>query len=179
MTALKVAAAAAVALALLVVIAWRIPTTVQVSRVFAATPERVWALWADESTVAKWWGPKGYTSPAVRHDFRAGGAFALAMRSPAGKVFWNAGSYVELLPQQRIVQTMAFADDQGRPMPGADAPVPGRWPDYVTITTEFHAAAGGTEVRILESGVPLLMKLFAGMGWQQQFDKMEALLGKT
>ena len=179
MTALKIALAVVAILALLAAITWHMPSTVRVSRTFPATQERVWALWAEEATVTKWWGPTGYTAPTVRSDFRPGGTFALAMRSPSGKVFWNAGTYVEIQPRQRIVQHLSFADAEGRPIPGAAAPVPGKWPDHVIVVTEFRATIGGTEVRIEEHGIPMIMKLFAGMGWQQQFDKIEALLRDT
>lgn len=179
MTALKIILAVVAVLVLLVASAWHMSATVRVSRTFPATQDRVWALWAEEAAVAKWWGPEGYTAPTVRSDFRSGGSFVLAMRSPAGKLFWNAGTYVDIQPQQRIVQRLSFADAQGRPVPGVAAPVPGKWPDYVTVVTEFSAAPGGTEVRIEEQGVPIIIRLFAVMGWQQQFDKIEALLRDT
>jgi uncharacterized protein YndB with AHSA1/START domain len=101
----------------------------------------------------------------------------LCMRSPAGKLFWNAGTYLEIVSRQRIVQSVSFADEQGHPVSGASAPVPGKWPDHITVILEFRAVSGCTEVSIEERGIPLIVKLlFAGMGWQQQFDKMVTIL---
>jgi uncharacterized protein YndB with AHSA1/START domain len=177
MRVLKITAIVLALLGALILTAWYIPSTVRVSRVFAAPLDRVWALWESEGEISKWWGPTGYTAPTIRNDFRPGGSFVLCMRSPAGKLFWNAGTYLEIVSRQRIVQSLSFADEQGHPVPGASAPVPGKWPDHVTVITEFRAVSGGTEVSIEERGIPLIVKLlFAGMGWQQQFDKMVTIL---
>lgn len=177
MTVLKTVLTSIVLLAALVATLWRIPSTMHVSRVFAAPPDRIWRLWESGASIAQWWGPTGYTAPTVHSNFRIGGNFVLCMRSPEGKLFCNAGTYVEIQPRQRIVQRVSFADDQGRPVLGQSAPVPGRWPDQVTVTTEFHPLSGGTEVRIEERGIPMIMNLFARMGWWQQFDKIDRILG--
>lgn len=176
MTILKIAGGLAGLLVLLGGVAWFVPSTIKVSRTFKHTPEQVWALWEQPDAIKSWWGPKGYSAPAVKSDLRTGGAYLLVMRSPSGSETANVGVYTEVLPGKLIVQTMSFADAEGRPLPGASAPVPGRWPDAVTIRTDFVATGSGTEVRIQEEGIPLIMKFFASLGWEQQFDKIEQLL---
>ena len=52
----------------------------------------------------------------------------------------------------------------------------GQWPDAITVTVEFAEMGGRTRVAITEVGIPLIMKLFAKMGWEQQLDKFQALL---
>lgn len=176
MVTLKIIIGLAAAILALGCIAWFVPSDVVVSRAFAAPLEKLWALWAKPDAIKQWWGPKGYTAPVVQSDLTSGGSYLLVMRSGDGAESRNTGTYLEVVPMKRIVQSMSFADASGHPVPGASVPLPGRWPDQITVTTEFAASETGTEVRIREEGIPLIIKVFATLGWRQQFDKIEALL---
>lgn len=151
-------------------------TIVSVTRTFDAPVATVWKLWTEEQHIQQWWGPKGYTAPVIKHDFRVGGHYLISMRAPNGTVHYNCGVYKEIIEQQKIVTTMSFADEHGNAIAGRAVKMPGDWPDEILITTTFTEADGKTTVAICEEGIPLIMKLFAGMGWQQQFDKFEVLL---
>jgi uncharacterized protein YndB with AHSA1/START domain len=61
----------------------------------------------------QWWGPKGFTAPVCKIDFRVGGKFLCCMKAPDGQEFWNAGEYHEIVPHEKIVYSMYFADAQG------------------------------------------------------------------
>ena len=41
-----------------------------VTRVFDAPREFVWKAWTDPKYVMQWWGPKGFTAPVCKMDFR-------------------------------------------------------------------------------------------------------------
>jgi uncharacterized protein YndB with AHSA1/START domain len=84
-----------------------------VTRVFDAPRELVWKAYTDPKYVMQWWGPKGFTSPVCRMDFRVGGKFLCCMRAPDGQEFWNAGEYHEIVPHEKIVSSMYFADSNG------------------------------------------------------------------
>ena len=84
-----------------------------VTRVFDAPRELVWKAWTDPNYVMQWWGPKGFTAPVCKMDFRMGGKFLCCMRSPDGQEFWNGGQYHEIVPQEKIVSSMYFADADG------------------------------------------------------------------
>lgn len=167
-----------VGLILFVFVARRIGTTVHVEHTFTASAETIWALWNAPEAIKQWWGPKDYSAPVIENDLRVGGRFLLSMKSPKGEMFWNTGSYRAIIPHRKIVSGMSFADEHGKPLSGDAIPVPGVWPDEVTITVEFREMDGKTTVSIMEEGIPLIMKWFAGLGWQQQFDKFETLLQK-
>lgn len=87
-----------------------------VTRVFDAPRELVWRAWTDPKYVMLWWGPKGFTAPVCKMDFRVGGKFLYCMRSPDGQDFWNAGEYHEIVPCEKIVSSMYFADSDGNPV---------------------------------------------------------------
>ena len=68
-----------------------------VTRVFDAPRELVWKAWTDPKYVMQWWGPKGFTSPVCKMDFRVGGKFLFCMRAPDGQEYWNGGEYFRRL----------------------------------------------------------------------------------
>jgi uncharacterized protein YndB with AHSA1/START domain len=172
----KVTGGIVVAIGLFIWVARQTLTTVSVTHTFNAPIERVWILWNDPESMKKWWSPKDFTAPVIKNDLRVGGAFLFSMRSPQGEMFWNAGTHKEVIPQQRVVSEMRFSDENGTLMKGADVPVPGVWPDTFLVTAEFRAVDGKTLVTVQEEGIPLIMKMFATMGWKQQFEKLETLL---
>jgi len=84
-----------------------------ITRVFDAPRELVWKAWTDPKYVMQWWGPKGFTSPVCKIDFRVGGKFLFCMRTPDGQEGWNGGEYHEIVPYEKIVSSMYFADSSG------------------------------------------------------------------
>ena len=84
-----------------------------VTRVFDAPRELVWKAWTDPNYVKQWWGPKGFTAPFCRMDFRVGGKYLFCMKAPDGQEYWNGGEYREIVPPEKIVSTMYFADSRG------------------------------------------------------------------
>ena len=84
-----------------------------VTRVFDAPRELVWKAWTDPNYVVQWWGPKGFTAPLCKMDFRVGGKFLCCMRSPERQEFWNSGEYHEIVLHEKIVSSMYFSDPEG------------------------------------------------------------------
>ncbi len=84
-----------------------------ITRVFDAPRELVWKAWTDPKYVMQWWGPKGFTSPVCKIDFRVGGKFLFCMRTLDGQEGWNGGEYHEIVPYEKIVSSMYFADSSG------------------------------------------------------------------
>jgi uncharacterized protein YndB with AHSA1/START domain len=84
-----------------------------VTRVFDAPRELVWKAWTEPEYVMQWWGPKGFTSPVCEMDFRVGGKALCCMKTPDGQEFWNGIEYHEIVPFEKIVSSMYFADAQG------------------------------------------------------------------
>jgi uncharacterized protein YndB with AHSA1/START domain len=172
----KILGAVVLGLVVIVAIALEVRTTGSYERTFNASQDKVWQVWNDTDSIKKWWGPTGYTAPFVRNDLRVGGSYLWAMKSPKGEMFWNTGVYTEVVPESRIVSTLSFADETGKALPGSKAPVPGRWPDAVTVIVEFSESSGKTKVTVTEVGVPLMVMILSRVAWNQQFDKIEGLL---
>jgi uncharacterized protein YndB with AHSA1/START domain len=91
-----------------------------VTRIFDAPRELVWKAWTDPKYVMQWWGPKGFTCPSCEIDFRVGGKFLWSMRTPDGQEGWNGGEYHEIVPHEKIVFSMYFADSKGNKLDPAE-----------------------------------------------------------
>jgi uncharacterized protein YndB with AHSA1/START domain len=67
-----------------------------------AIPERVFDAYADAGTLARWWGPTGFTNTFHEFDFRPGGRWRFDMHGPDGTTYPNESVFVELVRPQRI-----------------------------------------------------------------------------
>jgi len=85
-----------------------------ITRIFDARRELVWKAWTDPRLVMRWWGPKGFTSPSCKIDFRVGGQYFYCMRSPDGWEGWSGGEYVEIVEPEKIVSLLFYADENGK-----------------------------------------------------------------
>ena len=48
-------------------------------RSYAASPERIWALWTTPEGIGSWWAPVGFTTTVEALDLRPGGALVHTM----------------------------------------------------------------------------------------------------
>jgi len=173
----KASLAVVILLVVVVFVGLRLQSTAYVESTLNVPVAQVWNAWKDPELMKQWWGPDGYTAPVVKNNLKVGGTYLLAMQSPEGELFYNAGTYTEVVENQRIVSSLVFSDENGTALKGDQIPVPGNWPDEVKVTVEFKDLGDGrTFISIEEVGILLIMKLFAQMGWKQQFVKLEKLL---
>jgi uncharacterized protein YndB with AHSA1/START domain len=77
----------------------KIPETLVVTRVFDATPERIWSAFTDPDQLHKFFGAAGTTIPrdSVTMDVRVGGEFSLTMHNDEnGELYPMQAEYVVL-----------------------------------------------------------------------------------
>ena len=87
---------------------------------FAATPDRVWRLWADPRQLERWFGPPGYPATVTEHDLTPGGRVAYHFTGPEGDEVHGYLEVIEAQPPLRLVVREGFASEDG--LPGTDAP---------------------------------------------------------
>ena len=73
------------------------------SRLIDAPRERVFRAFSDPAHLARWWGPKGFTSTFQEFDFRPGGAWRFVMHGPDGANYPNESVFVEVVAPERVV----------------------------------------------------------------------------
>ena len=86
---------------------------IRVEREFDAPRERVFAVYTDPELIPRWWGPRDTTCVVDRMDARTGGDWRFVMRSPDGSESAFRGTYREVTPPERIVQTFEWSGMPG------------------------------------------------------------------
>jgi uncharacterized protein YndB with AHSA1/START domain len=85
------------------------PDAIEISRVFDASPARVFAAWSTGERIARWFSPEGCSVPQAEIDFRAGGVFAVTMRLPDGQDSFCRGAFDEIRSPDHLAFTMEVA----------------------------------------------------------------------
>lgn len=85
--------------------------SIRLHRVLRAEPERVYRAFLDAEALAKWLPPNGFTGRVQAMDPRVGGSYKMSFTNFAsGKSHSFGGTYLELVPGERIVYTDKFDD---------------------------------------------------------------------
>jgi len=81
-----------------------------ISRVLRAPRAALWRAWTEPALLKEWWCPTPWTTEVLAFDLKAGGAFHTIMRGPDGGVSDNPGSFLEVVPQSRLVFTSILGE---------------------------------------------------------------------
>jgi len=138
--------------------------TVRLHRVLRASPERVYRAFLDPDAMAKWLPPHGFTAKVHHLDARAGGGYRMSFTNfGTGKSHSFAGRYVELTPHSLLRYTDQFDDPN---LPGE-----------MQVTVSLREVTGGTELTIVQEGVPSAIPVeFCYLGWQESLTLLAHLV---
>ena len=148
--------------------------TVVVARTFDAPSALVFKMWTDPEHLVRWVIPRGFASPIIEHmDARTGGSLRMRMNYSDGNVYLSKWSFVEVTEPERIIYD-EVCDVNGATFHRARQ------------TVEFAEAAGKTtisirgEIELVPGRDPRLtleaMRTGWSDGWNDNFDKLEALI---
>lgn len=79
----------------------------QVSRVFRASPERVFHLFTDVATIPYVFARDPRTVTVEKLEFRTGGKYSIQVMQEGGKSVRIFGEFLEVVPPRRVVNTFA------------------------------------------------------------------------
>jgi uncharacterized protein YndB with AHSA1/START domain len=79
-------------------------------RVLPAPRARVFKACTEPAELAKWWGPRGFTSPSVEIDVRPGGSYRIAMQPPDTQLFHLSGEFLEVDPPAQLAYTFRWEE---------------------------------------------------------------------
>ena len=151
-----------------------------ITRIFDAPRKLVWKMWTDPEMFKKWWGPKVFTCPVSKIDFKVGGKYLHCMQDAAGNRFWSTGIYKEIVPLRKIVSTDSFADETGNVVPASHYGIEG-FPIELEVTIEFEERDGTTKMTLTHAGIGNAdekMRKDMDHGWNESFDKLVERLKK-
>ena len=138
--------------------------TVRLHRVLRAPPERVYRAFLDADAIAKWIPPYGFTCKVHHMDAKPGGTFQMSFTNfTTGNAHSFAGEYLELAPHARIRYTDKFDDPN---LPGE-----------MQVTVALRKVSCGTEIDIVQEGVPEVIPLeMCYLGWQESLAQLATLV---
>lgn len=140
------------------------PGTVKFHRVLKAKAERVYRAFLDADARAKWLPPHGFTAKVHHLEPKVGGTYKISFTNfTSGKSHSFGGTYLELKPNERIRYADKFDDPN----------LPGK----MTITVDLKPVSCGTEIHIVQEGIPDVIPTdHCYLGWQDSLAQLADLV---
>jgi len=140
------------------------PGTVRLHRVFAAPPERVYRAFLDADALARWLPPYGFLCKVHQLEAKVGGSFRMSfINFGKGSAHSFGGEYLELVPNEKLRYTDRFDDPN---LPGE-----------ITVTVKLTKVVAGTEINIVQEGIPdVIPEAMCYLGWQDSLAQLAALV---
>jgi uncharacterized protein YndB with AHSA1/START domain len=137
--------------------------TIRLHRVVRTEPEKVYRAFLDGDAMSKWLPPFGFTGKVHHLEARVGGTFKMSFTNfTTGQSHSFGGSYLELVPHERLRYTDKFDDPN---LPGE-----------MQVTVTLKKVLCGTEVNIVQEGVPALIPAeMCYLGWQESLAQLAML----
>src|SRR5881275_102035 len=129
--------------------------TIRLHRVLRAAPEKIYRAFLEADAMAKWLPPNGFTGKVHQMEAKVGGTYKMSFTNfTTGKSHSFGGTYVELKTNERIRYTDKFDDPN---LPGE-----------MQITVTLKKVLGGTELHVVQEGVPEVIPAeMCYLGWQE------------
>lgn len=129
-----------------------------------APRERIFSKLTEPAELAKWWGPKGFTTSEIELDLSVGGGYRFTMQPPDGDVFHLSGEFLEIDPPSRLAYTFHW-----------DEPLPDDRETVVTLS--LNAVGDATEVSLSQDEFATEERLMLHRsGWTDSFEKLRELV---
>lgn len=138
--------------------------SVTLHRVLTAKPSKVFKAFVDPDALARWLPPNGFTAKVHRMDARVDGGYDMSFTNfTTGTTIPFSGKYLELIEGERIRYTTTFSDVN---LPGE-----------MEVTIELKAVSVGTDIRIVQKGIPAPIPLDGCyLGWQDSLRYLAQLV---
>lgn len=138
--------------------------TVRFHRVLRAPPERVYRAFLEPAALARWLPPYGFTATVHELDARVGGRHRASFTNfGSGQTHAFGGEYLDLVPGERLRYTDRFDDPN---LPGE-----------MQVTVLLKAVSCGTELSVLQEGIPEVIPVeMCVLGWQESLAQLARLV---
>lgn len=138
--------------------------SVTLHRVLTAKPEKVFRAFSDAKAIATWLPPYGFICTVHEFNFEKGGGYKMSFTNfSTGNSHSFGGKYVEIQPNEYIKYTDQFDDPN---LPGE-----------MTTTVWFKEVMCGTELKIVQEGIPAVIPAeMCYLGWQESLEKLKKLV---
>ena len=138
--------------------------SVSLHRVLKANPEKVYRAFTEANALSAWLPPYGYFAEVQQMDVSVGGTYKMSFTNfSTGNTQSFGGEYLELDPNAFIKYIDRFDDPN---LPGE-----------ITTTIWLNKVLCGTELKVLQEGIPEAMPAeMCYLGWQESLEKLIKLV---
>ena len=138
--------------------------TVRLHRVLRAKPDKVYRAFLDADAMSKWIPPYGFTCKVHHMEARVGGTFKMSFQNfSSGHAHSFGGEYLELVPGELLRYTDKFDDPN--------------LPRVLLVTVSLKAVSCGTEISIVQEGIPEVIPVeMCYLGWQESLNQLANLV---
>lgn len=138
--------------------------SVSLHRVLKASPEKIYRAFTEPNAIASWLPPYGFLCTVQQMEVKVGGSFKMSFHNfSTGNGHSFGGDYVELKPAEFLKYTDKFDDPN---LPGE-----------MTTSVWLRKVSVGTEIKILQEGIPAVIPAeMCYLGWQESLEKLAKLV---
>jgi len=143
------------------------PLELTLTRLFNAPRSLVYQAWTQPQYLSNWCCPHGFSITDLRGDLRPGGEWHTDMVAPDGEKYPVGGTYLEIIPDELLVMTHIWREDDGTP-------------EHETLlSVRFADEDGKTRVTLHQTKLKSIESRDGHIGgWSQCLERLSALLGE-
>ena len=138
--------------------------SVSLHRVLKTSAEKVFRAFTQADAMASWLPPYGFVCTVHEMNVTVGGSFRMTFQNfSTGNGHSFGGKYVEIKPKEIKKYTDRFEDPN---LPGE-----------MTTSVWLRKVLAGTEIKILQEGIPSVIPTeMCYLGWQDSLEKLAKLV---
>jgi uncharacterized protein YndB with AHSA1/START domain len=138
--------------------------SVSLHRVLKTSAEKVFRAFTQADAMASWLPPYGFVCTVHEMNVTVGGSFRMTFQNfSTGNGHSFGGKYVEIKPNEFLKYTDRFDDPN---LPGE-----------MTTSVWLRKVLAGTEIKILQEGIPSVIPTeMCYLGWQDSLEKLAKLV---
>ena len=138
--------------------------SVSLHRILKASPEKVFRAFTQPSAIASWLPPYGFICTVHEMSAKKAGTFRMSFENfSTGHSHSFGGTYLEIKPNEFLKYTDKFDDPN---LPGE-----------MTTSVSLRKTIAGTEIKILQEGIPAAIPAeMCYLGWQESLEKLAKLV---
>lgn len=138
--------------------------SVSLHRILKASTEKVFRAFTQASAIASWLPPYGFICTVHQMNAEKGGTFRMSFENfSTGNGHSFGGTYMDVRPNEFLKYTDRFDDPT---LPGE-----------MTTSVSLRKTLAGTEIKILQEGIPAAIPAeMCYLGWQESLEKLAKLV---
>lgn len=133
---------------------------VSLHRMIRTLPEKIFRAFTEPAAMAAWLPPYGFVGTVEELNATVGGTYKMTFHNfSTGHAHSFGGTFLEIRPNEFLKYNDQFDDPN---LPGV-----------MTTSVWMKKTIAGTELRILQEGIPDAIPVeFCYLGWQDSLDKL-------